>query len=193
MPDDRTIWVRRAALMAVVGLLVAIPLTIIVRGGDDDDDSPPPAVPTVPEVGDVRVDRKLGIELRLPAGWKRSREKGAVSFRSEDGTVLIAISAPGPGEDAKAIHGAAVDAVDSKYRAVEVESREGKTRLGDRPAQLTAISARQPKDRSPLRILVVTAKGDQRAYLVEVFAAGEDPNAALVEAQVVLNNLRLED
>jgi hypothetical protein len=194
VPDQRTIWKRRAALMAVVGLLVAIPVTLIVRGGGDDDgdDSPPPAEPQIPEVGDVRVDRKLGVELRLPAGWKRNREKEAVSFRSDDGSVLIAISAPGPEEDVRAIHRAAVEAVERKYRAVEVVDRDAKARLGGRPADLTAISARQPKDRSPLRILIVTARGEKRAYLVEVFAAGEDPNAALVEAQVLLNNLRVE-
>jgi hypothetical protein len=181
--------------MAVVGLLVAIPVTLIVRGGDDDSDSPPPpaAEPEVPAVGQVRIDRKLGVALRLPAGWKRSKEKDAVSFRSDDGSVLIAISAPGPEEDAKEIQRAAVEAIESKYRAVEVVNRDGKTRLGGRSAELAAISARQPKDRSPLGILVVTAKGEKRAYLAEVFAAGEDPNAALVEAQVLLNNLRLKD
>ena len=79
---------RRSALMAVVGLLVAIPVTLIVRGGDDDERaaSPPPAEPEVPAVGQVRFDRSLGVELRLPAGWKRSKEKDAVSFRSDDGT-----------------------------------------------------------------------------------------------------------
>jgi hypothetical protein len=185
---------RRSALMAVVGLLVAIPVTLIVRGGDDDNESPPtPVASEVPAVGQVRVDRKLGVALRLPAGWKRSKEQDAVSFRSGDGSVLIAISAPGPEEDAKEIHRAAVEAIESKYRAVEVVNRDGKTRLGGRPAELAAISARQPKDRSPLGILVVTAKGKKRAYLAEVFAAGEDPNAALVEGQVLLNNLRIKN
>ncbi len=187
---------RRAALMAVVGLLVAIPVTRIVRGAGDDDagggDSPPLAAAELPEVGETRFDRKLGVALRLPAGWKRSTEKGAVSFRSEDGSVLIAISAPGPAEDSKEIHRAAVEAIERKYRAVEVSTRDGEARLGKRPAELAAISARQPKDRAPLRILVVAARGEKRAYLVEVFAAGENPNAALVEAQVLLNHLRIE-
>src|SRR5687767_4941118 len=145
--------------MAVVGLLVAIPVTLIVRDGGDDDadggDSPTSAAaPAVPEVGERRFDRNLDVALRLPAGWKRNPEKGAVSFRSEDGSVLVAISAPGPEEDVEAIHSTAVAAIDRKYRAVEVVSRDDKARLGERPAQLTAISARQPKDRAPLRILV---------------------------------------
>ena len=178
--------------MAAVGLLVAIPVTLIVRGGDDDNEPAPTADPVVPAVGQVRFDRELGVELRLPAGWKRSKEKGAVSFRSGDGSVLVAISAPGPDEDAKAIHRAAVEAIESKYRAAEVVSRDETAKLGNRPADVTAISARQPQDRAPVRILVVTANGKNRAYLAEVFAAGEDPSAALVEAQVLLNNLRIK-
>jgi hypothetical protein len=195
VPDTRTIWMRRVVLMAVVGLLVAIPVTLIVRGGDHDSDGGGSSAVTaaeVPEVGETRVDRKLGVALRLPEGWKRSMEKGAVSFRSGDGSALIAISAPGPEEDAKAIHSAAVGAIDRKYRAVEVMSRDDQAKLGQRPAELTAISARQPKDRAPLRILVATARGKKRAYLVEVFAAGKDPSAALVEAQVLINNLRIK-
>ena len=189
------IWKRRAALMAAVGLLVAIPVTIAVRGGGDDDregPQPPPTELEAPPVGDPEFDRKLGVELRLPEGWKRKKEGDAVTFRSKDGTVLIAISAPGPADDAGAIQNAAVDAIDAQYKKVEIVSRSKKQRLGRRPAQTAAVTAEHPKRGTPLGILVSTASGDKRAYLVEVFASGSDPNAALVEAQVLLNNLRLE-
>jgi hypothetical protein len=179
--------------MAGIGLLVAIPVTILASDGDEDDAAPVAiAPPEAPELGDVKVDRQLGIEFRLPSGWERSKEKAALSLRSDDGSVLIAISAPGPSDDAKQIHRAALDAIESKYRAMEVVSRDRRARVAGRPAEVAAISARQPKDRSPLRILVATAKGEKRAYLIETFAAGEDPNAALVEAQLLLNELRLE-
>ena len=51
------------------------------------------------------------------------------------------------------------------------------------------LSAHRPGSGASMRILVATAKGDERAYLVEVFASG---SAALVEAQVLLNTLRLD-
>ncbi len=183
------IWKRRAVLMAIVGLVIAIPVTIIVRGGGDEEEAPAASEPDLPEVGAVQFDRDLGVELRLPSGWKRKREGDAVTFQSRDRTVLIAVSTPGPKDDVAAIQDAALAAVKSEYRAVEVVDSSEKRKLGGRPAQVVVISARHPKDRAPLRILVATAKGERRAYLVEVFASGSE---GLVEAQVVLNNLSLE-
>jgi hypothetical protein len=196
MPDERTIWKRRAALMAVVGLIVAVPLTIALGAGDDEDPDPASlaAEPATPMLGQLERNRRLGVRLRLPDDWKRKQRKagGAVAYRSGDGTVLVAISAPGPADDADSIQKAAVGAIKDQYRAVDVVDTTSRSRLGRRPAETAAIAARNPKTRDPVRILVSTAKGRKRAYLVEVFAAGADPNAALVEAQVVLNDLRLQ-
>ena len=186
-------WKRRVALMAVVGLAVAIPVTIALRGDDDDGGEAGPApAPEPPAVGELEFDRKLGIELRLPEGWKRKEEKdGVVTFRSKDKSVLIAVSAPGPAEDADEIQSAAVDSIKSEYRDVDVVERVSRRKLGDLRADTAAIAARHPESRAALRILVATAKGEKLAYLLEVFAAGADPGAGLVEAQVLLNNLRL--
>jgi hypothetical protein len=155
------------------------------RGGDDTS----AAAPELPEVEPLEFDRDLGVELRLPKGWKRKREGDVVSFTSRDESTLIAVSTPGPVEDVTPIHKAAIEAIKSQYRAVEVVDRSAKKRLGDRPAVIAAISARHPKKGSPIRILVATAKGEKLAYLVEVFASG---GPGLVEAQVLLNNLSLE-
>ena len=191
MPDQRTIWKRRLVLMAVVALIVAIPVTVAVRGSDDDGEAPAP-VTDPPEVGNIEFDRKLGVELRLPEGWKRKEEKGgAVSYRSRDGSVLIAISAPGPANDYEEIAGAAIDSIEGEYRKVEVVDRIKNRKLGGARAVTAAISAVNPENGVPLRILLSAAKGEKRAYLVEVFAAGEDPSNSLVEAQALLNNLKL--
>jgi hypothetical protein len=189
VPSEQTIWKRRAVLMGVVGLLVAIPLTIAIRGGDEGGDV---ATPESPEVGALEFDREVGIELRLPEGWRRGREGDAVTFRSRDGDVLIAVTTPGPAEDAAAIHKAAVAAVRSRYRAASVESRREDQTLGGLPAKVAAISARHPEKGSPIRILVATAEGEDLAYLVEVFAAGNDPSESLVEGQALLENMTLE-
>lgn len=195
MPDQRTIWIRRVALMAIVGLIVAVPLTIALRGDDDDSEPAPEAAPAPPPLGQLERNRRLGVRLRLPDGWKQKERKagGAVAYLSGDRSVLVAISAPGPASDADSIQKAAVDAIKGQYRAVDVVDTFSRRRLGRRPAETAAISARNPKTRDPVRILVSTAKGEKRAYLVEVFAAGSDPTAAQVEAQAVLNGLRLQD
>ena len=195
MQDQRTIWTRRVALMAVVGLIVAIPVTIALGGGDDEPEPAPEATePSAPQLGQLERHQRLGVRLRLPDDWKRKERKGhdAVAYRSKDGTVLVAISSPGPASDANSIHKAAVGAIKGQYRAVDVVDKLSRGRLGQRPAETAAIAARNPKTRDPMRILVSTAEGRKRAYLVEVFAAGSDPNAALVEAQAVLNELRLQ-
>jgi hypothetical protein len=195
VPELDTIWRRRIALMAVVALAVAIPVTIAIRGGDEgegQDDAAPSELSDVVGLGEREFDRSLGVELRLPAGWKRKKEGEAVTYRSNDKGVLVAISAPGPAGDADEIHDAAVESIESEYRRAEVQKRGSKQRLGGRPAEIAAISATNPKEGTPIRILVATASGEKRAYLVEVFAAGEDPSTSQVEAQVLLNNLSIE-
>jgi hypothetical protein len=193
VPDQRTIWKRRAALMAAIALIVAIPVAIALGGGGDGPDpaaDPPQAA--APELGEVDSDRKLDVVLRLPDGWTRRDKKDAVAYRSADRSVLVAISAPGPAGDADSIQSAAVDAVKGQYRGVKVIKASSRGRLGGRPAETAAIAARNPKTRDPVRILVSTARGVRRAYLVEVFAAGSNPTAALIQAQAVLNGLELK-
>jgi hypothetical protein len=193
VPDQRTIWKRRVVVTAVVGLAIAIPVTIAVRG-DGDGNTTTSSDPELPAVGEVEFDRKLGVELRLPEGWRRREDDndGVVSFRSMEKSVLIGVSAPGPDEDADAIQAAAVDSIESEYRDVDVAQRVEGRKLGDVRAQTAVIAARHPETREPIQVLVATAKGDKLAYLVEVFAAGDNPGAALVEAQALLNNLRLK-
>jgi len=193
MHDQRTIWKRRSALMAVVALIVATPVAVALGGGGDEPDpaaDPPQAAAS--ELGKVDSDRKLGVVLRLPDGWTRRDKGDALAYRSADRSVLVAISAPGPARDADSIQSAAVDAIKGQYRRVDVSGASSRGRLGGRPAETAAIAARNPKTRNPIRILVSTAKGDKRAYLVEVFAAGSNPTAALIQAQAVLNGLRLK-
>ena len=180
--------------MAVLGLLVAIPLTMIVRGGGDDGDEPSETIDSGPlqsETGAVRSDRKLKINLRLPKGWRRERQEGgAVALLRQDGGVVIAISTPGPAEDAAEIQREALAAIESQYRKVETTGRTRDLELGGRRAISATLVATHPKKKKELRILISTAKGRKMAYLVEVVAA--DLNQGLVEAQAVLSGLRLK-
>lgn len=188
--DEKEIWRRRVGLMAVVGLVVAIPITIMIRGGDGA--SEPTITPaTPPQVGEIEFERDIGVELRLPDDWERERRNGAVVFRSDNNRVLIAISVPGPARDVGLIHQQAIDSLNESYDAVQVVDRINDKELGGRPAQSAVISARNPEKKSELGILVATAKGENLAYLVQVFAAAPNPGEALAEGQALLNGLRL--
>jgi hypothetical protein len=193
MSDQRTIWRRRAVLMAAIALIVAVPLTIALRGGEDEPGTAPEAAALATSRLEIQRKPRLDVALRVPDGWTRKQRAGsAIAYRSKDRSVLVAISSPGPVDDAGSIHEAAVSGIKGQYRAVDVVKASTRSRLGGQPARTAAIAARNPKTRDPVRILVATAKGRKRAYLVEVFAAGSDPTAAHVEAQVVLAGLRLQ-
>lgn len=173
--------------MAVIGLLVAIPVTIAVRSGSDDGSESAPA-PELPEVGILEFDRDLGAELRLPKGWTRDRKHSAVTFRSPNREVVIAVSAPGPREDADPIQRQARLVAEQEYERISVVDQLKGIRVGDRPASGVVLSGRRPKG-GEVRILIATARGEKRAYLIQVLAAG---SSALAEAQALLNNLKLE-
>jgi len=186
--DEKEIWKRRIALMAVIALIVAIPVTIVLRGGSGDSE---PTVTPVSPTRDGEFDRDVGVELRLPKGWERERKESFVVFRSKDRHVLISVSVPGPASDAGEIHKEAIDTLEETHDAVEVVDRAKGKQLGGRPAQTAVISARNPENQNDLRILIATAKGEDLAYLVEVFAAAPNAGRALAEAQALLNGLRL--
>ncbi len=189
MPEiDRAIWKRRVVLMAVIGLGVAIPLTIALRGGEPVD---LPAAIEAPKLGEIQFDRRLGVEMRLPPGWK-TRFKGAqLELRSGDGSATIGISAPAGPAAAQGLRVATLARLKTDYKDLKVVQGVKRSQVGGLRAQTTAIAARQPGERgSDLRILLSTARGEKRSYLVLVFAAAPNPGQAIVEAQAVLNDIR---
>ena len=186
---EKEIWKRRVVLMAVIGLAMAIPVTLAVRSGNGDGSSIP--TPQPPAIGGLEFDRTVGVELRLPEGWSREREESFVVFRSDDQHVLVSISVPGPAGDAGEIHEQAIDTIEQTHDAVEIVERANGQRLGGRPAQTAVVAARNRENQNELRILIATAKGEDLAYLVQVFAAAPNSGQALAEAQALLNDLRL--
>ena len=177
--------------MAVVGLLVAVPVTIAVR---EDEDAAPRGT-TVPAdtgvgLGKLRFDRALGVEYRLPPGWRARRKASVLRFTKPGEGVVVAVSAPGPRRDAELIGREALTSLRSNYVGVRVVQRIGGRQIGGLPARGFVVLARVPK-RGALRVLVASARGEKRAYLLEVFVAARDPDG-LVEAQALLNELHLE-
>lgn len=173
--------------MAVVALLILIPLALVLR--DDETGSleagPEPRPVTL---GERKSKRKLGVEYRLPAGWNARTKDGVLRLGHRSRDVAIAISTPGPRGDADAIREQALAAIDDLYRKVSVLSRIRDQRLGGLPARGVVAAAQSKDGGAPLRILLATARGKRRAYLIEVFASTDA--AGLIAAQSLLNELR---
>jgi predicted Zn-dependent protease len=190
----RTIWIRRAALMAIVGLLVAIPVTLLIRGGDDEGGTPTSPVTTAaeqpePELGPDASDPGLDVTYRVPKGWKESKQASAIRITAPDKTAELVLAAPGPADDADEVLDEALEAFRVAYEDVDVAPGSGR-KVGGLEAKGAVVSAKQG-DRE-LRIVVAVAEGEERAYLVEVFTISGLGPERLRETQVALNSIRFD-
>jgi hypothetical protein len=188
MPDRGTVWRRRVLLMAVVALLVAIPVTIAIRGGDDEDGSST-SVATSPPLTPVVSNKGLKVSYQIPEGWRESKKAKAIQLQTRDRSALIAIAAPAAASRAGSLLDDTLATFHSEYKGVEIRPGSGK-QVGGLDAKGAVITANSP-DGNQLRIVVAVAKGKKRAYLVEVFTAADAPVERVREAQVALNSLRL--
>jgi hypothetical protein len=175
--------------MAVVALVVAIPATILIRGGDDGDEAETPvaaAPPLNPEVSNKALD----VNYQIPEGWTEHKKAKAIQLRSDDRSTLIAIAAPTGATNAGTLLDDTLASFRAGYKDVQIRPGSGK-KVGGLNAKGAVITAKTP-DGNELRIVVAVAKGQKRAYLVEVFTAANADPERLREAQVALNSLRLE-
>ncbi len=189
-PNSRTIWKRRVLLMAVVAVVVGVPVTIVVRAGDDDAGAPDAAAIDLPSLERTKYDRHLGVELRLPRGWHGKREQGVLGLRSADAGTRIAISAPGPAADADELYDETLAELRGSYEGFKLLKELNHSMLGGLRARVATIGA-VPQGGGETRLLVATASGEHRAYLVVVSTSGSESGKSLVEAQALLNELKL--
>jgi hypothetical protein len=182
------IWRRRVVLMAIVGLVIAIPITLVIRGSDDEAEPASSTVAENPPLNPEVSDHRLDADYSVPKRWRLNRKASALTLSSPDKTVRIGISAPGPAEDAGQVLDEAVISLRASYESVEVSPGSGR-RVGGLPAKGAVVSARG--DNVNLRILVAAMEGEKRAYLVEVFTAASAPASSVAEAQLFLDSLRL--
>lgn len=183
----RTIWIRRTILMLVIGLLVAVPVTLLVRSGGGADSAPDVQTPSL---GKIEVDHALEVTFKLPKGWRSKREGSVLGLRSGDGTTGITISAPGPAGDAEKLRREALADLRSSFERFQV-TKQFKRKIGGLKGHLATIDASRAKQ-GPSSLLVGTAAGEEKAYLVVVSSAGKEPTDSLVEAQAVLNEIELK-
>ena len=178
--------------MAIVGLLIAIPVTILVSGSDAPAPTALPAQIEIktPELGPEKIERSIGVELRVPQGWSREQKGDVVELQSKDGAARVAISAPGPAADADTLHSQVVGGLRSSYGDFEVSKRIDKTKLGGLRGEATVATGtlKSEQGEAQQRMIVTTAEGKQLAYLVVVFS-GAQTSGSVLEAQALVNNL----
>ena len=179
--------------MAVVGLLVAIPVTVLIRDGDDDPSLPTQAASTTvqapPEVGPGVDDPGLALSYRVPEGWEESKEASAIRLSSPDSSAEVVVAAPAPAADADQLLDDTLASFEAQYEDVEIAPGSGRE-VGGIEAKGAVVRATQGD--AELRVLVAVAPGEERAYLVEVFTTSAISADALREAQVALNSLELK-
>jgi hypothetical protein len=190
--DVPRVWKRRAVLMAAVGLVVAIPVTLLVHGGSGGRDAASGAAAGVPAQFRVHGAARLpalGIAMRVPRSWSVARAHGTIRLRSSDRTTALAVAAPGPEGQRAEILRTELGGIRRSYREVSIE-RGFRKAVGGLPARGAVVSAGTPAG-TPIRLLVATASGDRHTYLVEAFSARNAPPQRLIQAQLALRTLRL--
>lgn len=179
--------------MAVVGLLVAIPVTLLIRDGDDTGSSLPESATTAvqapPKVGPQEDDPGLAVSYRVPKDWEESKESSAIRLSSPDSSAEVVVAAPAPAADSDLLLEQTLDAFRAQYDDVEVAPGSGRE-VGGIEAKGAVVTAAQGD--AELRILVAVAPGEERAYLVEVFTTPGVSAERLREAQVALNSLEFK-
>ena len=176
--------------MAVVGLLVAVPITLLLRDGDGDEEPAANQTATTaqdpPETGPGVEDSDLGVTYRIPGDWEESKEASAIRLRSPDSSAQVVIAAPAPAADADALLAQTLEAFEAQYEDVDVAPGSGREIGG---IEATGAVVQATRDGAELRILVAVVPGEERAYLVEVFTTAGVSGDRLREAQAALNSL----
>lgn len=181
---------RRGAAAVAAALLVVVAAVALVAGGGSGDEPArtAPAVP-LPRAEGVVDDPGVGVAARRPEGWDADRRRGAVRLVSPDSSVIVAVSAPARAREYERVLDSAVAALRAQYRDVAVRPGDGRA-IARRPTVSAVVSATNARG-TDVRVLVAAVRGQEQAYLVEVFAAEGASERRLAEAQTVIGTLQL--
>jgi hypothetical protein len=175
--------------MGGVALLVAIPLTVILRGRASDGTAVPESV-TVPAVRDATVDAQLGVRYQLPKGWTQRKRAGTIDLRSGDRATGVTITAPAPAGQVRGVLHDALSSLRAHSKKAAVIERLPDQRLGGLSGQGLLMDVVNSHD-TKVRTLLVAVSGRNRTYLVQSFTAGYGQGEPLTQGQVLLNGLSL--
>lgn len=182
------------AVIAVLVLAAMAGTAALVLGGRSDDDMPrpdsgqsPPALQTPP--GAFFRERALGVAGIRPAEWRLRSSRRAVRFTSPDRAGVVAISAAPSSVGPRALMTSTLAALRRSYRKTRLTRRRSADLGGRRGIAVSGSATNSGGVR--LDLLVSTAKGRKRTYLLQVFVSRSAAGRRLGQAQALVNSLEL--
>lgn len=185
---------RRRLLYFGAGVLVPVAIVVAVLiatsgGGKDSGHAKANASARLPKLSGSFAYSSIGVSGRLPKGWKATQTRGTlVRLSSADRTTVVGIGAD-RATSARAVLDAALAATRRTSRPQTVK-RLARAKLAGLPAQSVLLLGRNQRG-VPIRVILASARGRKLTYLLEVFTAQRSRVQRLVEAQEILNGLRL--
>ena len=131
--------------------------------------------------------RSLGVEGIRPPGWRIARSARAVRLNSPGRAGIVAVSTAPRSVSAKALMTSTLTALRRSYGKARLSKRRG-VALGGRAG--IAVSGSATNSRGVrLDLLVSTARGSRRTYLLQVFVAHSAAGLRLGQAQALVESL----
>ncbi len=177
-------------VIAALVLAAMAGTAVLVLGGRSEKDragrsSPAAGAPA----GTFFRARGLAVEGIRPPGWRLASSRRAVRLTSPGRAGIVAVSAAPRSVSASALMTSTLAALGRSYRKERLSKRRG-AKLGGRAG--IAVSGSATNSRGVrLDLLVSTAKGRRRTYLLQVFVARAPAGLRLRQAQALVNSLEL--
>ena len=170
----------------VLAAMAGTAVLLLGRRSDDEQTERQPAA--VQPTGTVFRSRTLGVAGIRPPGWRLKSSRRALRLTSPERAAVVAISAAPPSVGASALMSSTLAAVGRSYRNQRL-SRRRRAELGGYAG--IAVSGSATNSRGVrLDLLISTAKGRRRTYLLQVFVA-RAARLRVVEAQGLVESLEL--
>ncbi|MGI8945616.1 MAG: hypothetical protein ACR2GL_05180 [Thermoleophilaceae bacterium] len=170
--------------------LAAMAVTAVLVLRDSSDQSATPTTESPPRQQGVRFGAaRLGIVGFRPRSWRVTRSPRAIRVRSPDRAGLVGVSVAPSSVGPRALIGSSLAAVRRSYRRVRLAPVR-RARIGGVAARTTGGTATNSSG-VRLDLVLVSAKGSRRTYLIQAFVARSAAGTRLAEAQQIVNSLDL--
>ncbi len=179
----------RLGVVVIAALVLAAMAgtAVLLLGGRAEDGRAPTTRP--PPAGTFFRARALGVAGIRPPGWQLDGGRRAVRLRSPDRTGIVAVSAIPSSVSARALMTSTLAALGRSYHRARLSGRR-RANLGGQAG--IAVSGSATNSRGVrLDLLVSTAKGRRRTYLLQVFVSRSAAGLRLGQAQALVDSLEL--
>jgi hypothetical protein len=159
---------------------------LLLSRRSDDERTGTTRPPAVQPTGSVFRSKGLGAAGIRPPGWRLRSSRRALRLTSPERAAIVAISAAPPSVGPRALMSSTLAAVGRSYRNRRL-SRRRRAEPGGYAG--IAVSGSATNSRGVrLDLLISTAKGRRRTYLLQVFVA-RTARLRLVEAQGLVESV----